>query len=158
MAFISQERKAGMQAKLKALLPKSWKWSLAVDNHSSIVFNLREAPVDFMGASYAHGMATWGQRWKDMGHAAPNLPEYIQLNVYYWQEHLGANKFDAEDAGPLGKETIELLGKALDILNDGNYNNSDMMTDYHDVGWYVDVNLGRWNKPYINSAAEKAAA
>jgi len=23
------------------------------------------------------------------------------------------------------------------------------MTDYFDVGWYISVNLGKWDKPYI---------
>jgi len=27
------------------------------------------------------------------------------------------------------------------------------MTDYFDVGWYISVNLGRWDKPYIVSEA-----
>jgi hypothetical protein len=31
----------------------------------------------------------------------------------------------------------------------GNHNRSDIMSDYHDVGWYVDINIGQWNKPYI---------
>jgi hypothetical protein len=22
------------------------------------------------------------------------------------------------------------------------------MTDYFDVGWYIDINVGKWNKPY----------
>lgn len=33
-------------------------------------------------------------------------------------------------------------------LNTGNHDRSDIMTDYFDVGWYVDVNLGRWDKPF----------
>ncbi len=28
------------------------------------------------------------------------------------------------------------------------YDNSDIMTDYFDVAWYVDINIGKWNKPY----------
>jgi hypothetical protein len=34
-------------------------------------------------------------------------------------------------------------------MNAGNHNRSDAMTDYFDVGWYVDVNIGKWNQPYI---------
>jgi hypothetical protein len=30
----------------------------------------------------------------------------------------------------------------------GNYNNSDIMTDYFDVGWYIEINVGKWNKEY----------
>jgi hypothetical protein len=30
----------------------------------------------------------------------------------------------------------------------GNHDRSDIQSDYFDVGWYVDINIGRWNKPY----------
>ena len=33
-------------------------------------------------------------------------------------------------------------------MNDGNHDRSDPQSDYFDVGWYVDVNIGKWNKPY----------
>ena len=29
-----------------------------------------------------------------------------------------------------------------------NHDNSDIMTDYFDVGYYKSVNIGEWNKPY----------
>ena len=61
---------------------------------------------------------------------------YKQINVYYTDEHYeGKNK--------------EFLRECLDVLYEGNHNNSDVYTDYHDVGWYVDINVGKWNKPYI---------
>ena len=31
----------------------------------------------------------------------------------------------------------------------GNHNNNDIITDYFDVGWYIDINIGQWDKPYI---------
>jgi hypothetical protein len=34
-------------------------------------------------------------------------------------------------------------------MNAGNHNNSDVQSDYFDVGWYIDVNIGKWNKPYV---------
>ena len=33
-------------------------------------------------------------------------------------------------------------------MNIGNHDNSDLQTDYYDVGWYVNLQFGRWNKPY----------
>jgi hypothetical protein len=40
-----------------------------------------------------------------------------------------------------------LNGKGSKISN---YNNSDAMTDYFDVGWYIDINFGNYwtGKPY----------
>jgi hypothetical protein len=34
-------------------------------------------------------------------------------------------------------------------MNQGNWNRSDVQTDYFDVGWYCDINVGSWNKPYV---------
>lgn len=42
-------------------------------------------------------------------------------------------------------------------LNDGNHDNSDVMSDYFDVGWYVDVNVGRWDRPFVCTAAKEIA-
>jgi hypothetical protein len=39
----------------------------------------------------------------------------------------------------------------IDALNVGNHDRSDIQTDYFDVGWYVDVQLGRWDKPFIST-------
>jgi hypothetical protein len=30
----------------------------------------------------------------------------------------------------------------------GNHDKSDVMTDYFNVGWYIDINIGKWDKPY----------
>lgn len=46
-------------------------------------------------------------------------------------------------------QALEFLKKAFAVLNNGNHDNSDISTDYFDVGWYVNVRIGEWNKPYI---------
>lgn len=67
------------------------------------------------------------------------------VNVYWIHEHW------------TGKAK-EFLTKANDLLNIGNYDNSDAMTDYFDVGWYVDINVGRWNQPYVYTPDAKPVA
>ena len=37
-------------------------------------------------------------------------------------------------------------------MNEGNHDNSDIQSDYFNVGWYVAVNVGYWNKDYILTA------
>ena len=61
---------------------------------------------------------------------------YEQVNPYHYGSHYSgrAKKF---------------LAEALAAMNTGNHNRSDAMTDYFDVGWYVDINIGKWNQPYI---------
>lgn len=55
-------------------------------------------------------------------------------------------------------ETLEFLRKAFAILNTGNHDRSDMMTDYHDVGHYIEIRIGRWDKPYVLEARQARAA
>ena len=42
----------------------------------------------------------------------------------------------------------EKLKEIFDVINEGNHDNSDSMTDYFDVGFYVHFSIGKWNKPY----------
>ena len=58
--------------------------------------------------------------------------DYEQLNPFY----------------PDYYENPKVLSELVDICNDGNYNNSDPMTDYFDVGWYVHVSQGNWDVPF----------
>ena len=62
--------------------------------------------------------------------------EYADVNVYH---------IDRNFTGV----AREFLNEALNILMTGNHNNSDIQSDYFDVGWYVDINVGKWDKPYI---------
>lgn len=40
------------------------------------------------------------------------------------------------------------LSEVVAAMNVGNHDRSDIYSDYFDVGWYVYVNIGNWNKPY----------
>lgn len=46
------------------------------------------------------------------------------------------------------KRVKSLFKELLEIANEGNHDRSDSMTDYFDVGWYVDLKVGKHNKPY----------
>jgi hypothetical protein len=59
----------------------------------------------------------------------------LDVNVYWIDDHYKGR-------------AAEFLKRAYAILMEGNHNNSDIQTDYFDVGWYVDINVGRWDRPY----------
>ena len=63
-------------------------------------------------------------------------PHFTDVNVYWIDEHYEG-------------DAREFLSKAYKILMTGNHNNSDIQSDYFDVGWYVDIQLGRWETPYV---------
>lgn len=47
-------------------------------------------------------------------------------------------------------KTIEKIIET--VVNKGNFNHSDSMTDYFHVGWYTRIELGKWDKPYQQSS------
>jgi len=64
---------------------------------------------------------------------------YSQVNMYWL-----ADSYQ-------GKE-LAFLQEIKAAMNDGNYDNSNAQIDYFSVGWYVNVNAGQWDKPYIKAA------
>lgn len=125
MAYMSQERKAQIAPALKAICKKyGVKASVAVRHHSTLVLNIKSGAIDFIG--------NYNERTTNpTGHAKT----YIDVNPYWYHNHFSDT-------------AKEFLSEVFSVMNNGNHDNSDIQTDYFDVGWYVDVNVGRWDKPY----------
>ena len=45
-------------------------------------------------------------------------------------------------------ETRSFLIELREAMMLGNHNRSDTQTDYFDVGWYISINFGEWDKPH----------
>jgi len=122
MAYMNQEKKANIAPAVKAICKKyGVKATLAVRNHSTLVLNVKQGPIDFI---------------KDFGDSEDAKKFGIQVNPYWYHEHFTG-------------QSKEFLTEVITAMNVGNHDRSDAMVDYFDVGWYVDVNIGAWNKPYI---------
>jgi hypothetical protein len=63
----------------------------------------------------------------------------IQVNPYWYHEHFTGR-------------AKEFLSEVIPAMNAGNWDKSDIQSDYFNVGWYVDVNIGKWNKPYVKES------
>jgi hypothetical protein len=123
MAYMNQERKRVIAAGIKPILAKyGVKGSLSVRNHSTIVLTIREGDID----PFTDFVVTCPD---------PQPATYINVNPYHYERH-----FDGR--------TLDFLTEAFAVLNNGNHDRSDIMSDYFDVGWYVDVLFGKWNRPY----------
>jgi hypothetical protein len=133
MASMSQEKKARIAAELKKIMPKGWKYTLGVHNHNTIVLNIMKAPVDLI-AMVNDMNAESAERKGDTFY--PIRDNHYQVNTYYPQ-----NSFKGE--------TLELMKKVCAALYGADYfDHSDSMTDYFHVAYYVDINVGKWNKPF----------
>jgi len=127
MAYMSQENKKSLSPKIKEICKKyDVKATLSVNNHSTLQLNIKSGPLDVLDDSTERARCTLDS---DGG-------LYESVNEYYYKEHY------------TGK-TLEFLSEVIPAMTIGNHNNSDIMTDYFDVGWYINVNVGAWDKPYI---------
>lgn len=137
MAYMNAEKKALIKTELdKVMKGTGVKWSLAVRHHSTIVMNIKSGPIDFIG-NY-NKLIIEGRRSQGNGIGndnPPNVSGHIQVNTYHYDKHFTG-------------DALDLLNKIMACLNAGNYDNSDSQRDYFDCGWYVDVNIGKWDKQY----------
>lgn len=138
MAYISQEDKARIKHLLKEVIPKDWKWSLGIRHHSELVLNIWAAPLDLPDEIFrkAKEMADRSGNWQWEEAALKGKQDHASVNLYWLQ-----NQF-------IEGESLELFQKIKEALYNGNHDNSNAQIDYFDVGWYVSVNLGAWNKPF----------
>lgn len=126
MAYMNQEKKKNIAAALKLVVPKGWKYSLSVNNHSSIVCTITAAPVDLATAF----------KWSD-----DRARDCYDVNPYHFESNVA------------NAELLPVMRAIMGALNLDNFDNSDSMTDYFHVGHYVECHFGRWNKPFTNTAA-----
>ena len=120
MAYMSQEHKKQLAPAINAILKKyGVKGTLAVRHHMTLVLNIKSGEIDFFGDYHLDA---------DRG--------YLQINNYWYKDHFK-------------DDTLAFLNELLPAMNVGNHDNSDIMTDYFDVGWYIDINIGKWDKAYI---------
>lgn len=136
MAYINQETKKRMNEQIKPILKKyGLKGSLSIYNHNEIVLTISKGAIDFI-ANYNE---TNKNRYDHRGEAIRCDENSIAVNPYY---------FERDFSGA----ALECLTECMAILNASNWDKSDIMTDYFDVGWYVSINIGRWDKPYTLTA------
>lgn len=124
MAFITADQTRNIKARLKKAYPK-FKFSVRNSNHSSVDVTIVSGPIKFGYTDDAIHRMTYKPETKEF--------DYCQINHYYTENYTHS----------------DILEGIVDIIQKGNHDNSDIMTDYFDVGWYVHLSVGAWNKPYL---------
>jgi hypothetical protein len=97
----------------------------------SIAINIKSAPVDFIKnfndtvAQQPGGFRTGSRAEK-----------YLQVNQFWYKEHFSG-------------KALELLDKIVPAMFSADYyDNSDAQYDYFDTAYYVDINIGKYDKPF----------
>ncbi len=127
MAYMSQDLKTKLSPKIKRILKQyNLKGSLSVRHHSTLVLTISSGPIDFI------------DNFNTTGHySGPRnrAEDYIQVNEYYIDRHFSG-------------DAATVLLELREAMDEGNFDHSDRQSDYFHVGWYTNINIGKWNKPY----------
>jgi hypothetical protein len=133
---MSKENKDSKAPLLRALAKQyGLTATVAVRHHSTLQLNVSKGKIDFIAnhADTVYKTNHWAAD-KEKDYEYNKTRKYMQVS-HHWTDH-----FDGK--------AKEFLDKAFEIMFEGNHDNSDIMVDYHDVGWYCDINIGKWDKPY----------
>lgn len=138
MAYMNQDKKAKIVAAVKPIMKKfGIKGTFAVRNHSTIVLNIKSGKIDFI-ENYikTDKEKPYAKYMSDEQVAYIRKNKTLDVNPYWFQDHFSG------DAKKFLSEVLPAM-KAADW-----YDRSDAQVDYFDTAYYVDVNIGSWNKPY----------
>lgn len=136
MAYMNQERKATISKNLKPILAKyGVRGSLSVRNHSTIVLTLKSGSINFVENFIE--TATSSMILSNAQIARIRENQYLDVNPYWFHEHFtGVAK--------------EFMNEAFVALKSaGWYNKSNAQVDYFDTAYYINLSVGKWNKPYV---------
>lgn len=129
MAYMSQEKKKTLAPAIKAACKKHGvKATLAVDNHSTLVLNIKSASFDMI-ANFNEVSKKTAASGQVQDYTAT---DYLPVNVYHYEELFNG-------------KTLKFLKDVIPLMNIGNWDKSDIQSDYFNVGWYIHVNIGKWD-------------
>jgi hypothetical protein len=132
---MNQTKKATIASKVKPILAKyGMKGTLSVRNHMTICLTLTSGPIDFIGDL---------NEQKQFGYVTVQLDKdkmreryELDVNPYWFHEHYTGT-------------ALAFLSEIFPAMKGADwYDKSDAQVDYFDTAYYVDVNVGKWNKPY----------
>lgn len=134
MAYMNQDRKAKIKAALDiALKGTGVKYTLRCDD-LSITCRIKSAPIDLI----SNINKTCSKDFYQVARGFQSITNgYSQVNPYHFKNHFSGVALDI----------MTRIVKSMYAAD--YYDNSDAQTDYFDTAYYVHINIGEWDKPFI---------
>lgn len=131
MSYISQDDKKLIAAQVKPILKEyGVKGTLSIQRHSKLILTITKGPIDFIN-NFDENLKFFEQdkRRNDRG--------YLRVNECRFRDHFTG-------------EALEFLSKVIPAMKSADwFDETDIMTDYFNIAYYLDINIGTWQKPYI---------
>lgn len=125
MAYIKKEEISAIRNELKKRFGHTGlKFGVKNRHHSSVHVTIKAGPIDFSDI-YRDG------------------DEYADINIYHLQNY-GQHT-------PFFEELEKIIKTAPSLIEGGRewFDKSDMMTDYFHTAFYIDLDVGSYDKPYV---------
>lgn len=136
MAYVSQQVITKARAALKALNKEyGVKATLSGKGDSTLYLTIAQGSIDFIGNFCENTVAKGIQHDTSQVIAWVQKEQNISVNQYY---------LDSSFSGI----ALEYLEKAKAIMYADHWDRSDIQSDYFNCAYYVNISIGRWNKPY----------
>ena len=132
MAHMNQEKKKQLAPGIKKVLKKyGLKGSIGVNHYSGLIVNIKSGGIDFIN--------NWKPN-KVKAEEGKEVQDYIQVNEHWIEENYTGE----------AQKCLQELKLAMNGCEEiQNFDESDIMTDYFHIGWYIYINVGQWDKPYL---------
>ena len=138
MAYVNQEKKKQLAPGIKKVLAKyGMKGTISVRHNMALCVTLKSGDLDLIGQANRDNKKLAEQT---------GMPFFEVKGDY----QANANNIDS------GDETIAAFFRDLVKAMKGKdwFDESDSMTDYFHVAHYIDINVGRFDKPYVYTGEE----
>lgn len=129
MAYMNQEKKKVIAQRVKPILEKyGVKGTFAVRNHSAICLNIQKGKIDFI--------RNYSEIAVSEGRARPSRAS-LDVNMYWYKEQFS------------GEALLFLIEVERALKGQEWFDKSDIQSDHFHTAYYINVNIGQWNKPYV---------
>ena len=131
MAYVSKQVIDAARKAIKTLNNEyNIKATISGVNSSSLKLTISQGSIDFIG------------NYIDTNKNVAGDEDYIRKNSNVQVNHYWLDK-------QFSGEALEYLEKAKKILIADHWDQSDVQTDYFYCSFYINIDIGRWDKPYV---------
>ncbi len=136
MAYVTEETITKARAALKVLNKEyGVKATLSGKNDSTLYLTIAEGSIDFIG-NYCENVKA-----KRIQHDTQQVIDWVTK-----EQNISVNQYYLDSS--FSGVALEYLEKAKAIMYVDHWDKSDIQSDYFHCAYYVNINVGRWNKPY----------
>lgn len=96
----------------------------------------------------------WSVTGKNHSSVDATLMQFPKGYTFPTDKSMDVNHHYLDETKKLGKKEIAVFKKVNEILHSEHWDKSDIMTDYFHCAYYVNMGIGKWNKPAVQAISK----